>query len=179
MQRREDREDAVFVRPDRSRETLGNLELQHQGGVRDCRAAASGAQEHEENRRRDVVGQITCDADGVLTHQPRKVRLQHVGDENVRIGWKLRPELRREIPIDLDRRQLADARCQPQRERTGARTDLDETIARGGSNRVDDLVGPRGLEEMLREALPYDCSIDSPRQNFSSISSISSSLMPK
>lgn len=74
---------------------------------------------------------------------------------------------------------MADARRQPQRERTGTGTDLDETIGGAGSNRLDDLVGPRGLEEMLREALPYDCSIDSPRQNFSSISSISSSLMPK
>lgn len=95
--------------------------------------------------------------------------------------------MRRQLAVDFDGGQFGDSRCQPNRERARARPDFQEAIRGSRPNRLDNLVGPRRVEEMLAEApartsgsgTAYACSIDSPRQNLSSISSISSSLIPK
>src|SRR4051812_14965150 len=94
---------------------------------------------------------------------------------------QLLPQGGREIPIDLDRQQRTRALRQPYGQDTGPRPDLEEPIRRLRRDGGDDFVGPRRREEMLPEAAAggHAFSIDSPRQNFSSISSISSSLNPK
>jgi hypothetical protein len=96
----------------------------------------------------------------------------------------MRTEVACKVAIDLDSREVPDARGEAERERARTRTDLEESVVRDRRDCPDDLVGPGGSQKMLpepssRRGAPYACSIDSPRQNFSSISSISSSLMPK
>jgi hypothetical protein len=179
VEHREDGENAVLLRPNRRGQSFRDLELEHQGRVGNRRALAGGAEQHEQNRRRDVVGQVARDADRALGNQIREIDPQHIGSDDAGIARKPRAKPLREVSIDFDGRELRDARREPKRQRAGPGADLDEPIGWSRRNRVEDLVGPRRLEEVLREPLPYDCSIDSPRQNFSSISSISSSLMPK
>src|SRR4029078_12720901 len=88
-----------------------------------------------------------------------------------------------EIAIDLDGGDVGGARGEARRQDAGPGADLDEAVVAGRGGRVDHLVGPRPREKGLAETLPgsvtHAFSIDSPRQNFSSISSISSSLIPK
>jgi len=73
------------------------------------------------------------------------------------------------------------ARRELLREDAGPRTDLEKPVLAPRRDRLDDLVGPGRRQEVLPESFSrgHAFSIDSPRQNFSSISSISSSLRPK
>ena len=99
-------------------------------------------------------------------------------------GGNPRPQHLDHGEVELDGRQPRDARRQPQRQRAGSGPDFDEAIVRLRVDGRDELVGPRGFEKVLTVPflgahVSYTSSSDSPRQYFSSISSISSSLMPK
>ena len=95
----------------------------------------------------------------------------------------LAAQSRREVQVDLDGEDRFRARCQTRGENSGARPDFDEAIIRPRRDCFDDFVSPARRQEVLTETLArpmrHAFSIDSPRQNFSSISSISSSLRPK
>jgi hypothetical protein len=150
-------------------------------------------QQLEQDRRREVVGQVAGHPQRTGRRERRGIEVQKIGRDDLRRGRQARRQIRGEVAIEFDRRQMRDARRQPQGQRARARTDLEKSIVRPRRDRVDDLVGPRRREEVLAEppsradrrvrAAPiesrYACSIESPRQNFSSICSISSSLMPK
>ena len=97
-------------------------------------------------------------------------------------GGSLGRERRGHVAIELDGRQVRDLWRQPQGQRARARPDLEKAIGRLRLDRLHQPVGPRGLEEMLSEPLlrpdarpaaHHTSSSDSPRQYFSSISSIS------
>jgi hypothetical protein len=105
--------------------------------------------------------------------------IEHVAGNQLDVRRCGPPQSGGKVAIDFDRGQVLNPGRETQGQRPGSRTDLEKTIGGSGSDRLDDLFCPCGLEEVLAEPLSYACSIDSPRQNFSSISSISSSLIPK
>jgi hypothetical protein len=69
----------------------------------------------------------------------------------------VRRSLRRERPyhlgIELDCRQMINARRQAQRQCPGTRTDLDKPIGRRRSDRLDQLVSPGRFEKVLTVSL--------------------------
>lgn len=92
------------------------------------------------------------------------------------------------LAVELDRCDAGYLGREPQRQRPGAGSNLDEALAWFGLNCADELVSPRGFEKMLAVLLfrakkvrtnGYTSSRDSPRQYFSSISSICASSIPK
>ena len=85
-----------------------------------------------------------------------------------------------EVAVDFEGRDRLCAGGERARERTRTGADLDELLIRLRRDRLDDLVDPDRLQEVLAEALAgADHSSASARQYCSSISSISSSLIPK
>ena len=178
----EDREDTVLGRTHRRGQPVGDLALKHERRIDEAAVRAVRREESEQDRRRDVIGQVARHPQRTAGDERAQVEIEEIRANQRRVGGERRRQPIRQIAIDFDRRQLADARGQPQREDSMSGADLEEPIAGGRIDGLDDLVGPDRLEEVLPEALAratYAFSIDSPRQNFSSISSISSSLIPK
>ena len=182
--RGEDRQHAVVLRPRRGREALGHLELQHHRRVHEVGRLARRRQQLEQDRRRDVVGKVAGDpkrARRTGTAPRSKSRKSPSTSRDVR--GQLRPQLRRQIAVDLDRRDVR-RRAAASRERQRRRgPDRSRGSARRGRGSI--AATTLSAQAGARKCWPKRClrrhafSIDSPRQNFSSISSISSSLMPK
>ena len=85
-----------------------------------------------------------------------------------------------EVAIDFERGDRPGARGERAGQRAGAGPISMNVLIRLRSDRADHLVDPGRLEEVLAEPLARaDHSSASARQYCSSISSISSSLMPK
>src|SRR5262249_13601176 len=139
-----------------------------------------------QDRRGDVVREVTRYTDG----NPRRgwvlgtggygdgrgteeIAFDH-GDVRDRGG----SEIRGEVAVDFKRGDGLHPGGERAGERPGARANLDERVVGLRIDRANDLVDPRRLEEVLAEA-PAGPHVSSPRQYFSSISSISSSLSPK
>jgi hypothetical protein len=181
---RQDGQHAVFVRPNLRRQSRGDLELQHDGCVNEP-AGPSCLKKLEKDGRGNVVGEIACDAERFVPRELHQITREYVPLDDRRVRKIGLPKARHQIAIDFNRNQARHAGGEASCERARTRTDFNKSIGRRWRDRVDDLVGPRGFQKMLAEALAYGrppryaCSIDSPRQNFSSISSISSSLIPK
>ena len=143
--------------------------------------------QREQDRGGDVVGKVAGDAERPLGGERREIEVEEVGVHERDVRRNARLQRRDHVAVELDGREPRDPRRQPQRQRAGAGPDLEEAIVGCGVDRRDELVRPRGLEEVLAETLSrprtdrhhHTSSSDSPRQYFSSISSISSSLIPK
>ena len=145
----------------------------------------------------DVVGQVAgnrgagCGAQGLeLGSVERRLEEVAFDDGHVRDG-SVRSSAARSRSISNAEDRLR-ARGEGAGQRAAAGPDLDERLVRLRVDRANDLVDPRRLEKVLAEAfasrawhehLAPDSApaglVASPRQYFSSISSISSSLIPK
>ena len=88
------------------------------------------------------------------------------------------PQVGGEVAVDFVGRDRLRARRERPGERAGAGTDFEECLVGFRVDRAHDFLDPRRLEEVLAVALARSHA-SSPRQYFSSISSISSSLKPK
>ena len=82
-------------------------------------------------------------------HQGGEICFKNILLYERHIGGQLRREQRHHLTIHLHRREVRHPRRQPERQRSGPRSDLDETIVRKRRYRLDDLVGPGPLEEVL------------------------------
>ena len=136
----------------------------------------------EEDRRGQVVGKVARDAQ-VRPRERQQIELENILPDEADVRGEPRHESGRHVAIDLDGGEVRDPWRQANGQRARARADLQKVV---GGLRVDLLyqpIGPGGFEEMLTESLlglhDHTSSSDSPRQYFSSISSICSSFMPK
>ena len=148
---------------------------------------AARLEQPEENRGGHVVGQIAGHPE-IAVGDRLQVEVEEVLLDERDVRRQPRRQCLGHLAIQFDGGQVGDPWRKAQRKRAGAGTNLEETVGRLWRDRLDELVGPRGLEEVLSELFlgpdarltpHHTSSSDSPRQYFSSISSISSSLMPK
>ena len=113
-----------------------------------------------------------------------QVHVEDVGGGDLDVRRHRPSQIRREVAVDLDGGDGGRPRRQARRQNTWAGTDLQETVPRVRRDHFNDFVRPASHQKVLPEPLArpggiQSRSIDSPRQNFSSIPSISSSLIPK
>jgi hypothetical protein len=111
------------------------------------------AGQQKEQWRTDVVREVADDA--LSLAQARVVELERVGNMQDEFGGSESPgKPRRQITVDLDRRQATCPRDQRCRQRRKAGADLDEVVTGYRCDRIDnpgDVV--RISEEILAEAL--------------------------
>ena len=148
---------------------------------------ATRLEQPEEDGGGHVVGQVAGHPE-IAVGDRRQVEVEEVLLDERDVRGQPRRQCLGHLAIQFDGGQVGDPWREAQRERAWAGTNLEETIGRLWRDRLDELVGPRRLEEVLSELLlrpdarlapHHTSSSDSPRQYFSSISSISSSLIPK
>ncbi len=110
----------------------------------------------EEQRRADVVRQVADDAQAGA--ERREVVLERIGnDEAQRVRRKFTGKARREIAVDLDRRDVPGARDERAREGREPGADLDHVVSGLRRHRVDDARDVvRVDEEILAEAAARD-----------------------
>jgi hypothetical protein len=142
------------------------------------------AKQRKEDRRRDVIRKVARDAKWRLYLQGSEVDSEEVSVDERDVGIHPRTQMLDHRGVDFDCRHLRNARREPHRQCAGPRPDFEKPIRGPRFDCRDHFVGPCGFQEMLAELLlrprlHHTSSSDSPRQYFSSISSISSSLMPK
>ena len=107
----------------------------------------------KEKRRGNVVRQVADDAQAGW--EAREIELERVGTVDGQLERrKARRQLGGEIAIDFDGLELAGALDERRGERALAGADLDQKIARRGSDGVDDARShARVMQEMLPEPL--------------------------
>ena len=111
--------------------------LQHEHLVDHVRR---GGDQVEQDRRRDVVGQVADDADRAAQAlgERGEVDLQHVGLDHVEVAAPAQPL--GQVAVELDDGQRVAVRAQRDRHRAQARADLDQALARPRRDRPDDAV---------------------------------------
>ena len=147
------REPAVVLVARPRSDPVDHLLLQHEVLVVD---GVARLEKVEQDRRRDVVGQVADDAqlsprrDG---GQGREIDVEDVGLDDVEPGRAAQP--RGQVAIELDDRERAAALEQRTGQRTPARADLDEGLTASRIDRIDDPVEHRSVDqEVLAEPLP-------------------------
>ena len=149
------RQRAVVAAAGAGEDAVGDLALQHHRGVADPAGGARQGEDAEQDRRRQVVGQVADDAHRAA---PRR---QHAGvvegeevagDERQR-GRDPFGERRGEVAVDLDGANGDAGRGERPGQRAEAGPDLDEDVVRGHAQAGHELGRPGGLEEVLAEAL--------------------------
>ena len=113
-------------------------------------------EEVEQDRRRDVVGQVADDAKLSTRRrggQGREIDVEHVGLDHLETRRAAQPH--GQVAIELDDGERLAALEQRTGQRAAARPDLDEGLSRPRVDRVDDPVDHRSVdEEVLPEPLP-------------------------
>ena len=132
----------------------------------------------------DVIGKVAGHPHRPIARQRAEIGFQKVLLDERDVGGKLGTQRRDHVGIHFDRGQMGHPRREPQRQRAGPGTDLEEAIIGRRLDRVHQLVGPHSLQEVLTIMFLRPSS-DCRRDGFpspvplSSISSICSSLRPK
>src|SRR6476469_8134216 len=113
----------------------------------------------KQQRRADVVRQVADDAQP--RSERREVESECIGDVQLEtVGLKTFPQPRREIAVDLDRRDAAGARDERVGQRGESRAYLDDVVAGLRIDRLDDSPGVvRVGKKMLAEALARRVSV--------------------
>jgi hypothetical protein len=110
----------------------------------------------EQERGRDVVGQIAYDPEPAAVVQRREIELQHVRlvQAQGRVAASDCLEMLDRIAIDFDRMQLAQPRKQRQGDRAEPGPDFHDRVVRLRIDGVDDAPDDlRIVQEVLAEAL--------------------------
>ena len=115
----QDRQHAVLVRAGARDEPFRHLHLQHQRRVLNRAPRADGVQDGEEDGRGDVVRKVSGDAQRTLGGERRDVLVKDVAHDDPGVVGNGTRQAAGQIPIDLDHRQPADARREPERQRAG------------------------------------------------------------
>ena len=118
-----------------------DLPLQHEVLVEH---RACGGQQVEQDRRRDVVGQVADDAQLAAPpcRQRREVDAEHVGFDDFEHRVLAQP--RREVAVEFDDGEVLAALDQRQRQRAEPGADLDQRLAGPRVDRRDDVVEDAG-----------------------------------
>ena len=183
----EDRQHAVVAAAGPGLDPLGHLALQHQRRVAQPPTGDMRGDQPEQDRRRDVVGEVARPR-GAARRPSSSSADRHV--EEVAVDQR---DVRRQPAapaLPPSRGSISTAvRCATRGARRSVSAPGPGPISRNrspgaGSIAPTSLSAHAGCEKVLAEASSRASatqlsSTDSPRQYFSSISSISSSLMPK
>ncbi len=154
--REHDGEPAVGVAAGRGCHAVDHFLLQHHVQVHHV---VDGLEQVEEQRRRNVVGQIAHDSQwsAALSREVREIERERIADVQAQRVAEPRGERRGEIAIDLHRIDAAGRGDEAIRDRAGAGADLDDAIARTHADRVDDPLSHTGIvQEVLPEPLADD-----------------------
>ena len=112
--------------------------------------------EREENRRRDVVGQIRRDLERLIFHEGADVRLQDVTghDAQMIVGGERLGEDGGQLLVKFDGGDVCAGFEKPLRQRADARADLQDAVAFFNFRRRHDVLDDRAVdEEVLPEPL--------------------------
>ena len=112
--------------------------------------------EREENRRRDVVGQIRRDLERLIFHEGTDVRLQDVAghDAQMIVGGERLGEDGGQLLVKFDGGDVCAGFEKPLRQRADARADLQDAVAFFNFRRRHDVLDNRAVdEEVLPEPL--------------------------
>jgi hypothetical protein len=146
-------EPAEVLGPGLGGDAVDDLLLQHEVLVLD---GTAGVEKMEQDRRRDVVGQVADDAQLSTRHrgrQGREIDIEHVGLDHVEARGAAEPD--GQVAIELDDGECLAALEQRTGQRAAARPDLDQGLSGTRVDRADDPVDHRSVdEEVLPEPLP-------------------------
>ena len=147
------RQSPVVLVAGHGRHAVDDFLLQHEVLVLD---EVARVEQVEQDRRRDVVGQVADDPEPAARCGVRKrseVDLEHVGLDHREPGRLA--QSRGEVAVQLDHGERACSLQQRRGERAAPRPDLDQRLPGTRIDRSDDPVDHRAVdEEVLSEALP-------------------------
>lgn len=139
-------EDSVVAGTGRGGNAVGDFALHHDDGCGDGRVVV---EEMRENRRGDVVGKISHDAEFfVACAQCAEVHCEDVGLDYFD-GGELRAELRGKSAVELDGDEAARAGGEERGDGSGAGTDFDYGFLRQIAERANDGRGGSGIDEKI------------------------------
>ena len=190
MQLHEDGEHAVIAGPRLRVDTVRDFPLQHERRIDEATATTMSTNEREQDRGGHVIRKVSRDSEAQARRERVEIELEEVGLNERHVRRRFRRQQRNHLGIELDRGDARHSRCQPQRQRSGAGADLEKSVVGFRVDCRNQLVRPCRLQKVLSVSFlrphadqgrtaGHTSSSDSPRQYFSSISSISSSLIPK
>src|SRR5262245_16279322 len=112
-------------------------------------------QQLEQDGGRNVVGEITHNADGksLVAEQIVNVHIEEVAFDDTHCGRQLLAEVRSEVPVDFYGHDALNAARQGSRERAPARANLQEHVVSSRGQRLEEFCHPGGLEKVLAESL--------------------------
>ena len=150
-----DRQGAVVAGSRDGDHPIGDLALEHHDGVGDPAGRPRERQDSQQDGGRQVVRQVADDAHGsVAGRQDLGVaELEEVAADDGQLRRRALGQRRGQIAVDFDGANDGTGAEQRPRQRAEAGTDLDERFAGDRRHGGDQLGRPRGLEEMLAEAL--------------------------
>ena len=125
----EDRQRSVVLRAGRSLDAVGHFALDHQRRVNQPAAVTARPQELEDDWRGHVVGQVAGHPE-VAAGGREQVEVEEILLDERDVRRQTRPQGLGHVTVQFNGSQVGDERREPERERAGARPNLEKAIRR-------------------------------------------------